>query len=76
MPTPEKNSVVDTGNPVRIGTRNVAPNIATTCCAPIAMVPGQLRRSFGLTTAPGSTVRPSPWRVQMGMRVLLDLPGL
>jgi hypothetical protein len=31
-----------------------------TCCAPIAIVAGQPSRSVGVTTAPGSTVRPSP----------------
>ena len=28
-----KNRVVDGSKPVRIGTRNVAPNMAMTCCA-------------------------------------------
>ena len=65
---PENSSVVETGKPVSTGTRNVAPNIAMTCCTPIAMVAPQARRSSGLTTLPGATVRPLPCRVQMGMR--------
>ncbi len=67
VPRPENSSVVDTGKPVMIGTRNVAPNIATMCCAPIAKVAGQFRRSSGLTTAPGATVWPSPWIFHTGM---------
>jgi hypothetical protein len=31
VPTPEKKSVVVGGSPVRIGTKNVAPNIAAMC---------------------------------------------
>ncbi len=50
MPTPENNSVVVGGKPVSTGTRNVAPNIATTCWAPMPMVRGQLSRSSGATT--------------------------
>ena len=53
MPTPEKKSVVVGGNPVMIGTRNVAPNIATTCCPPKAMVRGHESRSSGRTIASG-----------------------
>src|SRR5665647_444953 len=60
VPTAEKNSVVEAGNPVIAGTRIVAPNIATTCCMPIPTVRGQLNRSSGLTTAPGRIRRPSP----------------
>lgn len=55
----EKKSVVEGGNPVSRGTRNVAPNMATTCWAPMLMVNGQERRSSGATTAPGVMVRPS-----------------
>lgn len=44
VPIAEKNSVVAGGNPVSRGTRNVAPNMATTCWAPIPIVRGQLRR--------------------------------
>ncbi|CPU66927.1 Uncharacterised protein [Mycobacteroides abscessus] len=45
VPIAEKNSVVAGEKPVRSGTRNVAPNMATTCCIPIPMVRGQVRRS-------------------------------
>src|SRR5665647_2036277 len=60
VPTAEKNSVVEAGNPVIAGTRIVEPHIATTCCMPIPTVRGQLNRSSGLTTAPGRIRRPSP----------------
>ena len=48
--TCENSSVVAGGNPVSTGTRNVAPNIATTCWAPIPAVRSQLSRSCGATT--------------------------
>jgi hypothetical protein len=38
VPIPEKKIVVVGGNPVRTGTRNVAPNIARTCCMPRPIV--------------------------------------
>ncbi len=63
VPTPLKKSVVAGGRPVMSGTRKVAPNIATTCCAPSPIVRGQERRSPGRTTSPGRTSRPSPWTV-------------
>ena len=50
MPTPENSSVVAGGKPVSTGTRKVAPNIATTCWAPMASVRGQLSRWSGRTT--------------------------
>ena len=75
VPRPEKNRVVAGGKPVRIGTRKVAPNIATTCCAPMPMVIGQARRSLGATTEPGFTVRPSPWIDQSKPRSLEMLKG-
>ena len=56
-----KNRVVDGSKPVRIGTRNVAPNMAMTCCAPISAVRGQVSLSSGSTTSPGFSVLPSPW---------------
>ena len=62
-----KNSVVDGSKPVRIGTRNVAPNMATTCCAPMPMVRGQVRRSFGSTISPGLSVFPFPWSVHVNI---------
>jgi hypothetical protein len=61
VPIPEKKSVVVAGKPVRIGTRNVAPNIAAICCKPRPIVKGQLRRSSGATTSPDVTDFPSPW---------------
>src|SRR5690606_40192207 len=70
VPTPENSRVVGTGKPVSTGTRNVAPNIATTCCTPTAIVAGQLRRSPGPTTLPGATVLPSPCTVQSFMAFL------
>ena len=62
-----KNSVVDGSKWVRIGTRNVAPNMATTCCAPISIVRGQVRRSLGSTTSPGPKVLPLPCSFQWNM---------
>src|SRR6478735_3954826 len=47
---PENSSVVAGGKPVSTGTRNVAPNIATTCCAPRPTVRNQSSRSSGATT--------------------------
>src|SRR5258708_40246345 len=44
--------------PMTRGNTNVAPNIATTCCAPSPTVRGQDRRSSGRTTAPGGGVLP------------------
>src|SRR5690625_4192251 len=67
VPMAEKKRVVAGGNPVMSGTRKVAPNIATTCCAPIPMVRGQLSRSPGATTSPGPTRTPSPCTVQIAM---------
>ena len=43
MPIPENSSVVAGGNPVSTGTRKVAPNIATTCWAPMPMVRGPVQ---------------------------------
>src|SRR5215467_10225499 len=37
-------------NPIKSGARTVAPNIATTCCRPSAIVCGQGRRSSGAIT--------------------------
>src|SRR5690606_11564533 len=70
VPTPENKRVVGTGKPVSTGTRNVAPNMATTCCTPIAIVAGQFNRSEGATTSPGATDLPSPWRDQIFMGFL------
>src|ERR1700758_3044429 len=38
--------------PIRIGASTVAPNIAITCCTPIAAVCSHGRRSSGATMAP------------------------
>ena len=65
VPTPEKNRVVVAGKPVSSGTRNVAPNIATTCCIPSPIVAGQARRSSGRTISPSPIVRPSPCSFQV-----------
>ncbi len=51
VPTPENSRVVAGGKPVNTGTRKVAPNIATTCWAPMPRVRGQLSRSSGATTS-------------------------
>src|SRR5690348_1604830 len=61
VPIPENSSVVAGGNPDSTGTRNVAPNIATTCWAPMPMVRGQLSRSSGATTkaSDGTGFQPS-----------------
>lgn len=61
MPIAVKNRVVDGGKPVSSGTRNVAPNIATTCWAPMPIVRGHVIRSSGRTISPGRIVFPSPW---------------
>lgn len=61
VPTPEKKSVVVGGNPVSIGTRKVAPNIAAMCCKPTPIVLGQLSRSSVETTSPGAMLVPFPW---------------
>ena len=39
-------------NPMRMGASTVAPNMAITCCTPMAAVCGHDRRSSGATTAP------------------------
>src|SRR3954471_8892856 len=71
VPMPEKSSVVDGGKPVMNGTRNVAPNIATTCWAPSPIVRGQVSRSPGSTISCAPTFLPSPCSVQgSAMRVL------
>jgi len=60
VPIPEKKRVVVGGNPVMIGTRKVAPNIAAMCCKPTPKVRGHVRRSSVDTTAPGDRVLPFP----------------
>src|SRR6478609_10434173 len=46
--------------PMINGKTNVAPNIATTCCAPTPIVLGQDNRSSGRTTSPSDRGLPSP----------------
>src|SRR5690349_19207658 len=46
--------------PITTGKTNVAPNIATTCWAPMPTVLTHESRSSGLTTSPGASPRPSP----------------
>ena len=65
VPIPEKKSVVVGGNPVIIGTKNVAPNIAAICCKPTPIVRGQVKRSSVETTSPAETDFPSPWSFQL-----------
>src|SRR4051812_37242571 len=67
VPTPENKRVVAGGKPVSTGTRKVAPNIATTCCAPMPKVRGQLSRSSGATTYASDGT---------GLQVILPLAGL
>ena len=67
VPTPENSSVVAGGKPVSTGTKNVAPNIATTCWAPSPMVRGQLSRSPGATT--------KPWSARVSTRVQVSGTG-
>src|ERR671926_449272 len=43
-------------SPMTIGKTKVAPNIATTCCAPIPTVRGHDSRSSGATASPRSGV--------------------
>ncbi|GAB0105230.1 hypothetical protein JMUB6875_42080 [Nocardia sp. JMUB6875] len=51
-------------NPISTGATKLAPNMATTCCAPSPNVRGHDNRSSGRTTAPGAGVLPSPCTVQ------------
>ena len=60
VPIPGRTGWLPAGNRSVAASRKVAPNIATTCCAPIPIVIGHARRSLGATTEPGLTVRPSP----------------
>ncbi len=46
-------------SPMIAGNTNVAPNIATTCCAPRPAIRSEESRSPGRTTAPAGGVRPS-----------------
>jgi hypothetical protein len=46
--------------PMTSGNTKVAPNMATTCCAPMPIVRGQDNRSSGATASPNGGVFPSP----------------
>jgi hypothetical protein len=50
VPTPDISTATLGSKPIRIGASTVAPNIATTCWAPIANVCGQGSRSSGAIT--------------------------
>ena len=52
MQTPDIRIARFGSRPMMIGKTNVAPNIATTCCAPTPIVFGQDSRSSGLTGVP------------------------
>jgi hypothetical protein len=65
VPIPEKKSVVVGGNPVMIGTKKVAPNMAAICWRPTPMVRGQLSLSSVETTSPAEIFLPSPWSFQV-----------
>ena len=71
---PENSRVVAGGKPVSTGTRKVAPNIATTCCAPMPMVRGQSSRSSGATTKSASACASTCFHVS-GITMSI-LPGL
>ena len=74
MPTPENSRVVAGGKPVSTGTRKVAPNIATTCWAPMPMVRVQPSRSSGATTKSASARASTCFHVS-GITMSI-LPGL
>ena len=61
-------------SPITTGKTNVAPNIATTCCAPMPTVRPHESRSSGPTTSPGAGVRPSPCNFQP--IAMAALPGV
>ena len=58
-------------SPMTIGKTKVAPNIATTCCAPRPIVRGQESLSSGRTTSPGGGVFPS-WTTRQPNKVMID----
>src|SRR5215217_1810845 len=60
-------------SPITIGNTKVAPNIATTCCAPRPTIRGQDRRSSTRTTAPGGGVLPS-WTTRQLNRAMTCAP--
>ena len=50
VPTPDISTATFGSKPISSGASTVAPNIATTCCAPIATVCGHGSRSSGAIT--------------------------
>jgi hypothetical protein len=52
VPTPLMRMAMLGSNPMRMGASTVAPNIAITCCTPIAAVCGQGSLSSGAITPP------------------------
>jgi hypothetical protein len=56
--TPEVSTARFGLSPITAGKTKVAPNIATTCCAPSPAIRSEDSRSPGRTTAPGGGVRP------------------
>ena len=52
-------------NPITSGNTNVAPNIATTCCAPRPTVLPQPNRWCGATASPGSGSTTSHLNIDM-----------
>src|SRR4051812_15948406 len=54
VPTPVISTQTLGSKPSRIGHSTLAPNMATTCCRPRAVVCGQGRRSSGATTVPSA----------------------
>src|SRR5690348_9317898 len=61
--TPEKKIAVLTGNPMSRGATTVAPNIASACCRPSAIVLPQGSRSSGAIT-------PDDFTRQLSMKLL------
>jgi hypothetical protein len=61
VPTPLMRIAMLGLKPIRIGASTVAPNMAITCCTPIAAVCGQGRRSSGATTAPSVACTSRHW---------------
>ena len=66
-------------SPMSTGKTNVAPNMASTCCAPRPTVRPHDSRSSGRTTSPGAGARPSPCTVhplitgdRLGLRRVSD----
>src|SRR6476646_2916373 len=63
-------------SPMMIGKTNVAPNIATTCCAPTPTVFGQDSRSSGFTGVPRGRGLSIPTGFQPKVMRALPTPGV